>query len=224
MRVALFPAPRTFAKAFVWLALPLGLSACSDVPSPVSTDVSTRDIRIAIAVDGTTERTRITGTVLGPASTLRLAEGDQLVLVAGDSVSPLSLRGSELESSLPPYGGSYGSGEPDDDRRGGSLEAKTELAPPFRVKAPRAARAASAIAIEWDASAAATFATRIDFGGTCISTQRRALAFDTGRYELNPGELEKVGVEPRCTVTVVVAKRYAETSVQTATTTFEISP
>jgi hypothetical protein len=224
MRVALFCAPRTFAKAFVWLAVPLGLSACSDVPSPVSTDVSTRDIRIAIAVDGTTERTRITGTVLGPASTLRLAEGDQLVLVAGDSVSPLSLRGSELESSLPPYGGSVIVRLSRPVGRGGSLEAKTELAPPFRVKAPRVARAASAIAIEWDASAAATFATRIDFGGPCIATQSRALAFDTGRYELNPGELEKVGVEPRCTVTVVVAKRYAETSVQTDTTTFEISP
>jgi hypothetical protein len=86
------------------------------------------------------------------------------------------------------------------------------------------ARAAWAIAIEWDASAATTFATRIDFGGTCISPQSRRLAFDTGRYELNPGELEKAGTDPRCTITVVVAKRFGETSVQTTTTTFELTP
>ena len=49
--------PRTFAKVLtrlpLVLPLVLPLLACSDVPSAVSTDVSTRDIRISIAVDGT---------------------------------------------------------------------------------------------------------------------------------------------------------------------------
>ena len=229
MNAVLFTASRAFAKAFRWSAVPpvlalVPLVACSDVPSPVSTDVSSRDLRLSIAVDGTSARTRITGTVLGPAPSLKLAEGDHLVLFAGEGVSTLALRGSTFESTLPPYGGPLVVRLSRPEGRGGSLEARSEIAPPFRVKAPASARAASAIAIEWDASAPATFATRIDFGGSCIASQSRPLAFDTGRYELNPGELEKPGVEPRCKVTVVVAKRYAESSVQTDTTTFELTP
>ena len=161
---------------------------------------------------------------MGPASPLRLVEGDRLVLVAGETVSALSLQGSNFESNLPPYGGPLVVRLSRPEGRGGTLEARSEIAPPFRVKTPISARAASAIAVEWDASARATFATQINFGGPCIVSQNRRLAFDTGRYELNPGELEKAGVEPRCKVTVVVAKRYAETSVQTDTTTFELTP
>lgn len=197
-------------------------SACSDTISPLSSEVSTRDLRMTMIVEGSPLRTRVFGTLTFPASTFQLIEGDRLEIVVGDQVKRVTLSEGTFAGDFPSYGGPLVARLARPAGRGGDLEAVADLPAPFRVRAPKAARLASSVTFTWDAGVTKpTPTTKLSVTGTCVASIARELTTDTGRYSLNPGELEVAGRTPPCTVTVSVSKERGPAK-QSDTTTFEL--
>jgi len=200
-----------------------GLVACSDAPSPVSSDMSSRDITITVAVDGTAARTRLTGSVRTPSAGVRFVEGDQLRFVTDTLEGPVSLTQSAFALDLPPYGGPVVVRLSRPEGRGGDVVAEARVASPFRIDAPASARLGAPITLVWEGGAPRDITTTLGVTGPCIAPQSRPLTFDAGTYTFNAGELERRGAAPPCAVTVTVVKKLASAT-QTATRTFEVSP
>lgn len=202
--------------------LPLvALVACSDVPSPLSSEIASRDVRIALRLAGTPTGTRATGTVTSPAADMRLVEGDRLVLQTSTTTLPLPLDKSSFSLDFPAYGGEVRVALARPDGRGRDVEAKARLSEPFVVEAPRAARLSAPIEIRWSGARDAT--TTVAVTGACVTTQRRALAFDSGSYVFVAGELERRDVAAPCVATATVEKA-SGAATQTTTATFEVGP
>ena len=198
-------------------------TACSDDPSPVSSDMSSRDITITVAVDGTAERTRVSGYFATPSSQVRLVGGDTFTVVTETTARHLALRDSTFQIDLPPYGGPVSVRLTRPEGRGGDVEARARVAPPFVVRPPDAARASAPLTVTWEGGTRRDFATTLSLTGPCITPQSRPLGLDTGTYTFNAGELEKKGVAARCSVAAKVVKKL-DTAVQSATVDFPITP
>lgn len=212
------------------LGLALGLTcvaagplACSDVPSPVSSDMSSRDIQIRLTVNGTPLKTRLTGGLTSPSSDLRLVDGDRLVLVTDAFETGLGDGTGTFAATLPPYGGGLAVRLERPPGRGGNLELRVELAAPFSVVGPTGARLSEAITLTWTGAPAPNGTTSLALTGPCVGAAYRVLATDTGEYRFNPGELETRNTKGPCTVATKIV-RTSGSATQTATTTFQVSP
>lgn len=205
--------------AFV-AAIPM---ACSDVPSPVSSDMSSRDMQIRLTVNGTPTETRIAGGLTSPSSDLRLVDGDRLVLVTEAFETGLGDGTGVFEATLPPFGGDFVVRLVRPAGRGGDLEQRAELAAPFAVVGPAGARISQAITLTWTGAPTRNGTTSLAVTGRCVGSQARVLATDTGEYRFNPGELETRAASAPCLVTAKVV-RTSGSATQTATTTFEVAP
>lgn len=200
-----------------------GALACSDVPSPVSSDMSTRDMQIRLTVNGTPAETRIVGGLTSPSSDLRLVDGDRLVLVTDTFETGIGDGTKDFAATLPPFGGTIVVRLERPPGRGGNLEQRSELAAPFAVVGPVGARTSEAIVLRWTGAPTPNGTTSLAVTGPCVGSQARVLATDTGEYRFNASELERQGASAPCTVTAKVVRTNGSAT-QTATTTFEVTP
>jgi hypothetical protein len=210
-------------ERYVMAFVAAGALACSDVPSPVSSDMSTRDMQIRLTVNGTPLETRVVGGLTSPSSDLRLVDGDRLVLVTDTFETGIGNGTSTFEATLPPFGGNLVVRLERPPGRGGNTEVRAELAAPFAVVGPVGARISEAITLTWTGTPTPNGTTSLAVTGPCVGSQARVLATDTGEYRFNPAELETRTTKGPCTVAAKIV-RTSGSATQTATTTFEVTP
>ncbi|CAN5802671.1 hypothetical protein BH09MYX1_BH09MYX1_60880 [soil metagenome] len=185
----------------------LACVACSDDLPSVSTDVSSRDIAIAMSLSGTPSSTVVSGRVSGPrGAPLRLIEGDSLELRAPFAVISLAVSQGSFSSTLPAFGGNVALALLRPPGRGGDLGGAWVLATPFALTAPTTASRAATLSVTWEA-ATGPYATTIGVAGPCVLGVSRMLASDVGAYAFNPYELaSSAAATGTCTVTVEIVK------------------
>ena len=102
------------------------------------------------------------------------------------------------------------------------------LPPAFTLHAPPTASRTAPLTITWDAATGPWYVT-LGVTGDCIAGASRTLAFDSGTYTFNAGELFAAGNGASCTGTVTMVRttppdaHYSATT-QTRKTTFESTP
>lgn len=193
-----------FASLFIFL-LP---AACREMGVHESEDVSSRDISVAVTVNGGADRTEIRAEALARlpySGRLELTGGDRFV-VHGDPSNVLQLSPEgDLVATAPGNAGRFAV----DllrvvDHSMSDLGA--DLPPPFVLEPLPASVAWSApIALQWNA-AAGDYTTSVLVESSCSKPFARALAKDTGSYLINGGEIERLDRSATCKVTVSVVR------------------
>jgi hypothetical protein len=172
------------------LALVLATTACSDRPSPVSTDIETADLRLAFVLEAGDAATTLSGTLLGPKSVaVRLVEGDRLVLEDATRTFPVSAEAGKFDARLPPLEGAVALRLVRPPERGVGVTETTYVPRPFEVRAPTTLRLSEGFVVTWNAFEEGDYSTEMSLSGPCILQVARSLAFDSGTYRFDPGTL-----------------------------------
>ena len=200
-----------------WLfAAILAISGCPKHPIEVSTDVSTRDMSIAIEVKNEGGPTRVIARADG-----RLPYTSYLTLGAGDR---FVLRGEHESDPTTAF-----TQDPNDEtkyiaeteRKSGTfvvdllrdadraiLDSEVSIPPPFDLTGPSGiVRRGDPIVLRWQ-GATGTHTTGVVVAGTCTTGLNLPLHADTGEYVINPGEIPRPnkGAADACDVTISVVR------------------
>lgn len=214
----------------------LAAGACSDRPSPVSTDIETGDLQLSFALEASASETKLSGTIRGPESVaVRLVEGDHLLLEDATRTFPVQPDTGTFAARLPALEGTVTLRLVRPTERGAGT-AKTAYVPrPFAVEAPSKVRFSDGFVVTWNAFSEGDYSTEMSLSGPCITQVTRPLAFDSGTYRFDPGSLVEssrdagasgceVVVEVRKTSPAASPGTYRSTSaVRIARTIFRVS-
>ncbi len=230
------PHPRRHALALSALACSLAAGACSDRPSPVSTDIETEDLQLAFAMEASASETKLSGTILGPKSVaVRLVEGDRLFLDDATRTFPVQPDTGAFAARLPPLEGTVTLRLVRPPERGAGTTRSTYVPRPFGVEAPTKVRFSEGFVVTWNAFSEGDYSTEMTLSGPCIVQVKRPLAFDAGTYRFDPGTLVEssrdagasgceVAVEVRKTSPAASTGTYRSTSaVRSGRTTVQVS-
>lgn len=221
---------------FVVLALALATGACSDRPSPVSTDIETSDLQLSFAMEATASETKLSGTIRGPKSVaVRLVEGDRLVLEDATRTFPVQPETGTFAARLPALEGTVTLRLVRPSERGEGATKTTYVPRPFGVEAPSKIAFSEGFVITWNAFSEGDYSTEMSLNGPCILQVTRSLAFDAGTYRFDAGTLVESSRDAGaagCEVVAEVRKTspgaspgtYRSTSaLRIARTTFQVS-
>lgn len=226
----------SLAFAFAAVASSLASNACSDHPSPVSTDLATDDLQLSFALEATPSETRLSGTLLGPKSVaVRLVEGDRLFLDAAVGTFPVQPDIGTFAARLPSIEGPVDLRLVRPNERGSGITRSTYVPRLFGVEAPAQVRFSESFVVTWNAFAEGDYSTEVSLSGPCILQVTRPLAFDSGTYRFDPGTLVEstrdagatgceLAVEVRKTSPAATPGTYRNTSaVRVARTSFRVA-
>lgn len=184
------------AAALVSLAL-----ACTVPPSRSSTDISTRDIRLDLALEDTGAGTTwVRATLLGPFGDFDLVGGDTFSASAAGKPLPLVAEGQGVFTNLAPVlGGDFVFDLVRPEDRGARVTVST---PPDTglVADPPTARS---LPLRWTPSGGA-FVTTLNVRGPCIAGGTVTLASDAGAYVIDVAALGPKG--GGCTLTATLTR------------------
>lgn len=227
---------RPYALAFAAVACSLATGACSDRPSPVSTDIETDDLQISFALEATDSETKLSGTLRGPKGVaVRLVEGDRLVLDDATRSFPVQPDTGTFAARLPSLEGAVTLRLVRPSERGSGTTRSTYVPRLFGVETPARVRFSEGFVVTWNAFSEGDYSTEMSLTGPCILQVTRPLAFDSGTYRFDPGTLVEssrdagatgceVVVEVRKTSPSATAGVYRNTSaVRLARATFQVS-
>lgn len=204
------------------------LVACSSTPPTISSDVSSRDMRIGASIVADETGSPLVAYVDGPHGFVALVEGDRLVARQGTNDSPLAKLAADREYGLDlgPVGGEIDVVllRPHDT----PIQTSMFLPPPFVVHAPASASRAAPLTITWDASSG-PYSVALSVSGTCLAGSTRTLSLDAGTYTINAGELAQPSATATCTATVTMVRSSPlgtsyPSATQTRHATFESTP
>jgi len=198
------------------LAAILAVSGCGPHPIRVSTDVSTRDMSIAIEVKNEGGPTRVIAGANGRlpyTGALTLGPGDRFVLRGehdSDPVTPFGQDPNQETKYVAETERASGTFVVDLLREGDApmIDNAVAIPPPFDLTGPSGVlRRSDPIVLKWQ-GATGTHSTTVRVSGTCTAGLTIPLHVDTGEYVINGGEIPgpKSGAFEECDVTITVTR------------------
>jgi hypothetical protein len=143
----------------------------------------------------------LAGSVTGPGGPVTFESGERIYLLRDGRERSLVRSGDVWRADLDAETGAFVLAL--DRVRDSGVRASFEVPSPFAVSAPASAPRHDPLTITWDPRPLGQVTLSIE--GPCVAPFSRALATDTGRYTINPGEVAQV-VNGSCVVDVAVTR------------------
>jgi hypothetical protein len=183
--------------AAVSLSLALG---CTIPPSRSSTELSTRDMRLSVLLEGESTGTKVRASLVGPFGDFDLEGGDTFSLYAAGQPFALSSDGhGTFVAEAPARSGDFVF----DLVRPADRGARVTLSMPPDTDLVADPPTARVVPVRWTPSDGA-FATTLDTEGTCIAGGSVTPTRDTGAYLIDVAALGPKG--GGCTLTVTLTR------------------
>jgi len=197
---------RSRGAAFLGLGLLLATAGgtCEEHAPVLSSDVSTRDMRLVFQVTATVDSTEVEMRIDGPGGLVRLTEGDRLQFLPEGSDVPVPLERDARGIHAADVPAALGAVRLELERAppGESVRLEVVLPAATTLTAPPGFSRSEELVVEWEPEAV-PHANRLTLAGECFRPVSRQLDGDPGRHVFVPADFEKA-TSATCPVTVTL--------------------